>query len=140
MIDHALAYGFDHAQGGLAANGPIIGAVEDAEDLGEERLYKSWWTQAELLNALCEAFSRTGDRKYFDALVKTFAWIYRFQIDHECGDWYQDTHWDTGEPLTTDKGREFKTSFHAGRALMLLYKALSEWLPSAAGKAALTKK
>ena len=118
LIDHALAFGFDHERGGLAANGPITGPVLDAAYLGAERLNKSWWAQAELLNALCSAFSRTGERRYFDALLKTFDWIYRFQIDHEYGDWYQDTRWDTGAPLTTDKGGEFKTSFHAGRALI----------------------
>lgn len=127
LIDHALRYGFDHARGGLAANGPITGAVLDATYLGEDRLNKSWWAQAELLNALCSAFGRTGEHKYFDALSKTFDWIYRYQIDHECGDWYQDTRWDTGAPLTTDKGREFKTSFHAGRALIRTIQALRRW-------------
>lgn len=131
LIDHALAFGFDQERGGLAANGPITGSVLDAVELGEERLHKSWWAQAELLNALCGAFSRTGDQKYFDGLVKTFDWVYRVQIDHECGDWYQDTRWDTGEPLTTDKGREFKTSFHAGRALIQLSEALRKWGDSA---------
>lgn len=131
LIDHALAFGFDQERGGLAANGPITGFILDAGELGEARLHKSWWAQAELLNALCGAFARTGNRKYFDALVKTFDWVYRFQIDHECGDWYQDTRWDTGEPLTTDKGREFKTSFHAGRALIRLSEALRKWGDSA---------
>jgi len=127
LIDHALAFGFDHDRGGLAANGPITDPVLEASYLGEERFNKSWWAQAELLNALCSAFSRTGDRRYFDALLKTFDWVHRFQIDHECGDWYQDTFWDSGTPLTTDKGREFKTSFHAGRALIRTIQALQEW-------------
>ncbi len=130
LTNHALAFGFDHEHGGLAAHGPLSGSVLDAVDLGEERLFKSWWAQAELLNALCDAFSRTSDRQYFDALVKTFEWVYRFQIDHEHGDWYQDTRWDTGKPLTPDKGREFKTSFHAGHALIRLNEALGKWLHS----------
>lgn len=125
LLDHALAFGFDTERGGLAANGPVTGPVLDAPYLGKERLNKSWWAQAELLNALCSAFSRTGERKYFDALSKTFDWIYRYQIDHECGDWFQDTYWDTGKPVTTDKGREFKTSFHAGRALIRTIETLT---------------
>ena len=128
LIDHALAFGFDHARGGLAANGPLSGSIVDAVELGEDRLLKPWWTQAELLNALCDAFRRTGDHRYFEALAKTFDWIYRHQIDHECGDWYQDTRWDTGAPTTTDKGGEFKTAFHAGRALIRFVDALREWL------------
>lgn len=128
LIDHALAYGFDRERGGIAANGPVTGSVLAATDLGEARLHKSWWAQAEFMNALCRAYSKTGRRDYFDALVKTFDWIYRFQVDHACGDWYQDTRWDTGEPLVTDKGREFKTAFHAGRALIQLCDALRQWL------------
>ncbi len=124
LIDHAIAFGFDHERGGLAACGPLTGHVLDATDLGADRLLKSWWAQAELINALCAACQQTQDRKYFDALVKTFDWVHRHQMDHECGDWYQDVHWDTGIPVTTDKGREFKTSFHAGRALVRTIKAL----------------
>ena len=118
LVDHALAFGFDRERGGLAAFGPLSGNVLDASDLGRDRLLKSWWAQAEMLNALCCAFRNTQDPAYFEALVKTFDWIYRYQIDHECGDWYQDLHGDTGKPVTTDKGREFKTAFHAARALI----------------------
>jgi len=118
LVDHALAYGFDHERGGLAAYGPLTGSVLEAADLPENRLLKSWWAQAELLNALLAAWRWTGQSKYQEAFLKEFDWICRFQIDHECGDWYQDTEWQTGRPLTTDKGNEFKTAFHAGRALI----------------------
>ena len=128
LVDHALAFGFDTQQGGLAAFGPITGHVLKAADLGESRLLKSWWAQAELLNALCDTCRRTSDLKYFDALVKTHDWIQNFQMDHEYGDWYQETRWDTGEPITTDKGGEFKTAFHAGRALIRTINAFQEWL------------
>lgn len=124
LVDHALACGFDCERGGLAAYGPLNGNVLEAKNLGGARLLKSWWAQAELLNALCEAYRHTQNRCYLEALVKTFDWIHRYQIDHECGDWYQDVHWDTGEPVTTDKGREFKTAFHAGRALIRLLEFL----------------
>lgn len=133
LIDHALLYGFDHERGGLAAFGPLTGNVADATDLGGGRLLKSWWAQAEMLNALAEAFRRTGDRKYLRALVKQFDWTHRYQIDHECGDWFQDVHWDTGVPVTTDKGREFKASFHAGRALIRVASTLRGMLTGTAG-------
>ena len=128
LIDHALKYGFDKERGGLAAFGPVAGHVLKAKELGEGRLLKSWWAQAELLNALCDACRRTSNIKYFDALLKTYNWIQNFQMDHECGDWYQDTKWDTGEPVTLDKGGEFKTAFHAGRALIRAINAFREWV------------
>lgn len=118
LIDHALDFGFDHERGGVAAYGPLTGHVTLATDLKPERLLRAWWEQAEMLIAIIEAFRWTEDRKYLDAFFSLFDWVWRFQIDHECGDWYQDLRWPSGEPVTTDKGQEWKTSFHAGRALI----------------------
>jgi mannobiose 2-epimerase len=124
LIDHSLSYGFDKERGGIAAFGPMKGHVLDASDLPANRLSKSWWAQAEMLNALVFAYEWTRQRKYFDALVQLFEWIWKHQIDHECGDWYQDVHWDSGEPLTTNKGSEWKTAFHASRALIQASQAI----------------
>jgi mannose/cellobiose epimerase-like protein (N-acyl-D-glucosamine 2-epimerase family) len=118
LIDHALDYGFDWERGGLAAFGPMKGRVADARDLPERRLSKSWWAQAEMLNALAYACEWTRQRRYLEAFLKLFDWIWKFQIDHECGDWFQDVSWDSGEPLTLEKGLEWKTAFHASRALI----------------------
>jgi mannobiose 2-epimerase len=96
----------------------MSGHVLRAEGLPARRLSKSWWAQAEMLNALVYAYEWTRKRRYFEALVKLFDWIWSYQIDHECGDWYSDVAWDTGKPLTTEKGGEWKTAFHAGRALI----------------------
>jgi mannose/cellobiose epimerase-like protein (N-acyl-D-glucosamine 2-epimerase family) len=117
LINHALRYGFDRQRGGLAAFGPLSGHVLRAGDLPASRLSKPWWAQAEMLNALAFAYEWTRRRKYLEAFVKLFNWIWSCQIDHECGDWYQDVSWD-GKPLTMEKGGEWKTAFHAGRALI----------------------
>jgi mannobiose 2-epimerase len=118
LIDHGLRYGFDHERGGLAAFGPLSGHVLDAADLPPSRFNKSWWAQAEMLNALGYAYEWTRQRTYLDAFLKLFDWIWTCQIDHECGDWFQDTRWDSGTPLTLEKGLEWKTAFHASRALI----------------------
>jgi len=118
IIDHALSYGFDKERGGLAAFGPMKGHVLKAIDLPENRLLKVWWEQAEMLNALIYAYEWTKESKYFDAFVKLFQWIWTYQIDHEYGDWYQYVYWNSGRPLTTDKGSGWKTAFHTSRALI----------------------
>ncbi len=118
LIDHALSNGFDQERGGLAAFGPMSGHVLNAGNLPVSRLSKTWWAQAEMLNALAYAFEWTRQRQYLDALVKLFDWIWTFQIDHECGDWYHEVSWDSGKPLTMEKGLEWKTAFHASRALI----------------------
>ncbi|MBI2431849.1 MAG: AGE family epimerase/isomerase [Candidatus Hydrogenedentes bacterium] len=130
LIDHALAYGFDHMRGGVAAYGPTRGNVVEAAHLPENRLLRAWWEQAEMLIALSETFHWTGDRQYLEAFLKLFAWVWDFQIDHECGDWYQEVSWPDGAPITTDKGGEWKTAFHVSRALTRTAKALGECLPA----------
>ncbi len=128
LINGALAYGFDHERGGLAAYGPMTGHVLKAAELGASRLLKSWWAQAETLNALVGAYDWTQNPVYLVLLARLFDWIWRHQIDHEYGDWYQEVQWDTGVPVTTDKGGEFKTAFHAGRALIRVITALRTML------------
>jgi mannobiose 2-epimerase len=119
LVDHALEWGFDHERGGLAAFGPVRGHVLRAGELPARRLFKSWWAQAEMLNALGHAYELSGQRPYLEAFLLLFDWIWRHQIDHECGDWYPEVAWDTGRPLTLEKGPEWKTAFHASRALLL---------------------
>jgi mannobiose 2-epimerase len=118
LVDHGLRYGFDQERGGLAAFGPVSGHVLKAGDLPSSRLSKVWWAQAEMLNALAYAYEWTRRLKYLKAFIKLFDWIWTHQIDHECGDWFQDVRWDSGEPITLEKGLEWKTAFHASRALI----------------------
>jgi mannose 2-epimerase len=116
LVDHALSFGFDWERGGLAGNGPMTGHVLDSPLIACPIL-KPWWAQAELLNALIDAYAWTRGEQYLDAFIKLFDWIWNYQIDHEHGDWYQDVRWDTCQPLSTDKGGEWKTAFHVSRAL-----------------------
>lgn len=123
LIDHALKYGFDTLQGGVAAYGPATGGVADSK-LPKRCLLKAWWEQAEALNAFLAAYERTQDVRYLDAFTKTFEWCWDNQIDHEYGGWYQDIDPDTDKPVTTDKGNEFKTDFHAIRAMIRICNAV----------------
>jgi len=128
LLDHALDYGFDHGLGGLAAYGPMRGHVLDTHDLKPDRHLRAWWEQAELMNALVDALEWTGDSNYLDAFLKLCDWIWAHQIDHEHGDWYQDIDPATREPLTTDKGGEWKTAFHVSRALIRSIAAIKRLL------------
>jgi mannobiose 2-epimerase len=128
LIDHGLDLGFDHARGGLAGYGPMIGKVTDAIDMNVNRLFKAWWGQAEMLNALIDAYQWTEEQKYLKAFVKLFDWVWAYQIDHECGGWYQDVHWENGEPVNTDKGGEWQSSFHTSRALIRISSTLRKMI------------
>lgn len=118
LLEHALAHGFDHSRGGLAAHGPYDRHADQAHELPPDSRYRPWWSQVELLNALTSAHRITQDERYLTALVTQWDWIRRYQIDHEQGDWYQEIDPATCRPLSTDKGGEWKTAFHTSRALI----------------------
>jgi mannose/cellobiose epimerase-like protein (N-acyl-D-glucosamine 2-epimerase family) len=93
-------------------DGSLSGHVLEAKELPPGGLTKAWWAQAEMLNALGYDYEWTRHRPCLDAFLKLFDWIWAHQIDHECGDWYQEVAWDSGKPLTLEKGLEWKTAFH----------------------------
>ncbi len=117
LIDHAIDFGFDNLQGGVAAYGPATGKASDS-GLPDRCLLKAWWEQAEALNAFLAAYEHTQDTRYLNAFIETFEWCWDFQIDHEFGDWFQDINPETNQPVTKDKGNEFKTAFHITRAMI----------------------
>ncbi len=118
LIDHALAYGFDHVRGGVAQYGPPVGSAAHAVYLPPDRLTKMWWQQAEMLVATLEAYRWTGSAGYLAAFEKQFDWIWRHQMDHDGGDWFAATTWREGRPLGSNKGHAWKDPYHNARALM----------------------
>ena len=52
----------------MALCGPLAGPAAEAEALGEERLTRSWWEQAETLTALVSLWRHTGEESYRKAL------------------------------------------------------------------------
>ncbi len=118
LIDHALAYGFDRTRGGIAHYGPPAGAVTHAIYLNPARLAKLWWPQAEMLVATIEAYRWTGRARYLVAFEKQFEWVWRHQVDHEAGDWFEAVTWREGRPLSLRKGHDWKDAYHQSRAWM----------------------
>lgn len=124
LIDHALLFGFDWKNGGIATRGSYFGHVEQTAPYNEN-MRKSWWEQAENLVATSEAFEATGQRRYLQAFGKQWSWIWKYQIDHEAGDWYAETDWKTGEPISLNKGHYgWKAAYHNSRALMRVSQTL----------------
>src|SRR5205814_1096176 len=81
---------------------------------------KIWWTEAEGLNALLlmhERFGRESPR-YWDAFVKQWGFIKRFQIDRKNGGWYSTVR-EAGAPIPgLAKSDQWKDPYHQGRAMM----------------------
>ena len=78
-----------------------------------------------MLIATLAAYQLTGEARYLVAFEKQFDWVWRFQIDHEQGDWFEATDWKSGRPLSFVKGHEWKEPYHGTRALMEISRRLS---------------
>ncbi|HTH12843.1 MAG TPA: AGE family epimerase/isomerase, partial [Spirochaetia bacterium] len=88
---------------------------------------RTWWVQAEALVGMVNAWELSGDEAFLTAAESLWAYIDRFVVDRNRGDW----HWAVdaqGRPDTTrPKGGLWKTSYHNGRACMEVISRMSRW-------------
>ncbi|MGA2258102.1 MAG: AGE family epimerase/isomerase [Thermoguttaceae bacterium] len=116
LVDHAMRYGWDERRGGLYDSGTM-----DAEGAvtGDLRTEKIWWVEAEHLNALLLLHERLGKEtnQYWDAFVKQWDWITRYQVDHTYGGWYATVRAD-GAPASSAKADMWTECYHQGRAML----------------------
>ena len=122
LTDHSLQYGWDAARGGLYDLGNM-----DADGVvtGNVRTEKIWWVEAEHLNALLLLHEHFGKEspKYWDAFVKQWDWISRFQIDHENGGWWPTVRAD-GTPASRVKADMWTECYHQARAMLVVSERL----------------
>lgn len=111
MVDHALSYGWDKAEGGLFESGAAFGKPGD--------LLKEWWVQMESLNALLLMHELYGAQnpRYWEAFQQQWTWVRTHQVDAEFGGEYNQIKPD-GQPVSPVKGSPWKASYHESRALL----------------------
>jgi mannobiose 2-epimerase len=116
LVDHALQYGWDKDRGGLYDSGAM---TADGAVTGPLRTEKIWWVQAEMLNALLLQHDHFGKEtpRYWDAFVKQWDWIAKYQIDHANGGWWPTVRAD-GAPASTVKADTWTECYHQGRAML----------------------
>lgn len=116
LVDWAIRYGYDARLGGLYDYATPTGTV--VSDV------KTWWNQAELLGALAFLYRLTGDQAYLARLEHHLAFIERYQLDSEYGEWYPVLLADgsvrpgrDGEPKGA-KGSRWKSPYHVMQGLV----------------------
>ena len=116
LVDHAMQYGWDNQLGGLYDAGTLNtqGVVT-----GGLRTEKIWWVQAEHLNALLLLHEHVGKEttQYWDAFIKEWDWITKYQIDHTNGGWWA-TVQAGGTPASRAKADMWTECYHQGRAML----------------------
>lgn len=119
LVDHALDFGWDDELGGFYDAGTTFSAPFDTR--------KVWWIQAEGLNALAVMHQQFGGEttRYWDALVREWAWIRLAQIDSKSSGWIAEVERDGKREKAQRKSDEWTEGYHQGRALMNVAKILA---------------
>jgi mannobiose 2-epimerase len=112
LVDHTLEYGFDATRGGVYNDGS---AFREAFETG-----KGWWSQAEGLNALLLMHERYGRQtpRYWNAFVKQWNFIRRYQIDATNGGWRPSVSAEGQATPGQNKSDRWTEGYHQGRALL----------------------
>ena len=122
LTDHAQQYGWDATRGGLYDLGPMNA---DGVVTGNLRTEKIWWVEAEHLNALLLLHEHFGKEtpQYWDAFLKQWDWITRFQIDHTHGGWWPTVRAD-GTPASRVKADMWTECYHQARGMLVVSERL----------------
>jgi mannose/cellobiose epimerase-like protein (N-acyl-D-glucosamine 2-epimerase family) len=118
LVDHALQFGWDDTSGGFYYEGFAFGKPHNRA--------KSWWTQAEGLNALLLMHEYFGkdDPKYWRAFLHQWSFIKNCQIAPS-GAWYSELNPD-GSMKSDSLINPWQASYHAGRAMLNVSDRLAE--------------
>ncbi len=122
MVDHSLAKGWDSNNGGFYYQGYYY---NDSDSISIINEVKTWWVQAEGLNALLlmsKLFPE--EKKYYTAFKRQWEYIKTYLIDHERGGWYEEGLDKSPEQLEAAKATDWKVSYHDVRAMMNCIKML----------------
>jgi len=115
LLDHALEHGWDPQNGGIPDGGFYF--TEQCEIV---RPQKTWWAQAEMLNALLmfEEFFPEDSHHYQERALEMWYYIQTYIIDGDNGGWFE-----LGQDLNPEsrlwpKSHIWKGAYHNSRALL----------------------
>ncbi len=116
MLDHAIQYGWDEKAGGFFDGGYYLKGSDRCSIIRDT---KSWWAQAEGLNALL-LFANIfpEEKKYYKYFLRQWDYIKKFVIDSVNGDWFERGIDKEPQFKTKPKSHMWKCTYHTCRALM----------------------
>jgi len=124
MLDHALRYGWDDDVGGFYDAGFYFKGNDYCTIIKDT---KTWWAQAEALNALL-LFAKifTEEKRYYDFFLRQWDYIKNFVIDKQYGDWFEGGIDKEPHFKTAPKSHMWKCTYHTVRALINCIEMLIE--------------
>ena len=64
------------------------GLLYEADKTGISDTDKHWWPQAEAVVGFLNAYQLSGKRHFLDAAERSWAFIDKYIVDHEHGEWF----------------------------------------------------
>jgi mannobiose 2-epimerase len=107
IAETTLKEGIDRDGGVFNEGGP--GGVTDSN--------KDWWPQAEAAVGFLNAYQISGDKRFLDAARKSWAFIEKYLVDRERGEWFQSVTRD-GVVRRQPKISLWKCPYHNGRSCL----------------------
>ncbi|MCB0748863.1 MAG: AGE family epimerase/isomerase, partial [Ignavibacteriae bacterium] len=116
MLDHAIENGWDNEHGGFFDEGSYFEGEEKCKIIKDT---KTWWAQAEGLNALL-LFSKIfpKSKTYSEHFITLWDYVKQYSLDHKNKGWYWGSIEKEPHMLSEPKGSIWKASYHDGRSLM----------------------
>jgi mannobiose 2-epimerase len=109
MARVALAEGFDRQHGGLFAERHPDGRLDDD---------KHWWMQAEAVVGFLNAHQLSGEEAFLEAAEATWAFVERFVVDRQHGEWRWRVRRDGAPIAGLPKVEPWKCPYHNSRAAL----------------------
>ncbi|HEX7025850.1 MAG TPA: AGE family epimerase/isomerase, partial [Gammaproteobacteria bacterium] len=102
------------------------GEIPDGYNLKEHKRIEArpWWAQAEALVGFLNAYTMTGDMRYFQAFESVWVFIKKYQRDWERGEWFWYSLLD-GKKSPYKMGF-WKAPYHNGRAMLEVCRRLRQ--------------
>jgi mannobiose 2-epimerase len=85
---------------------------------------KHWWPQSELLIGMVNAWQLTGNEKYLDAVKQNWAFVQKYILDRQNGEWIWGIYAGYNK-IEKDKAGFWKCPYHNTRACLELIDRLS---------------
>jgi mannobiose 2-epimerase len=85
---------------------------------GVKNMEKHWWVQAEAMVGFLNAYELTGERKFYDAMLRVWGYIKNNLIDKENAEWFYKRLHDGTVDDKEPKISEWKGPYHNSRACL----------------------
>ena len=106
------------------------GLLYEAQPAGITDANKHWWPQAEAVVGFLNAYQLTGQRRFLEGAERSWAFIEKYIIDREHGEWFSRVSRSGAPAMEAYKVDMWKCPYHNSRACFEVMERLGPGLPA----------